>query len=90
MCHLLGQRVGDGHGVDQHDHKEGEEIEPGDQVANFLTIVVIYCAGDPGSRRDIGRENKLAQRFVRPVGERPGDQRGDEKDNGASRTQLDR
>ena len=90
MRHLLGQRVGDGHGIDEHHDEEGEEIEAGDQVADFLTIVVIDCAGDPGSRRDIGRENKLAQRFVRPVGERPGDQRGDEQDNGASRTQLDR
>ncbi len=55
MRHLFGQRVGDGHGVDEH-YKEGKEIEAGDQVANFLTIVVINCAGDPFPARYWPRE----------------------------------
>jgi hypothetical protein len=44
---LLGERVGDGHGVDQHHHEKGEEIEAGDQATDLFTVVVINGAGDP-------------------------------------------
>jgi hypothetical protein len=55
-CQLLGERVGDGHGVNQHHHEEGEEIEAGDQITDFLAVVVINRAGDPAPGRYWRRE----------------------------------
>ncbi len=65
---LLRERVSNGDGVDQHHNEKGEEIEAGNQATDLFTVIVINGAGDPRARGDVGGENKLAQRFMRPVG----------------------
>ena len=50
---LFRKRVGDGDGVNQHDHEKGEEIETGDQAADLFTVIVINGAGDPRARSDV-------------------------------------
>ncbi|MNL74647.1 hypothetical protein D3C87_2003180 [compost metagenome] len=65
---LFGDRVGDRHGVNQHHHKEGDKVERGDQIADLFAVVVRHRAGDPFTAFGVRRQDKLGQRFVRPVG----------------------